>query len=935
MEESEDKREFIVHLRKGVRWSDGEPVTADDIMFWWRHEENNKSVGTGVPSRWIVAAGGRTVVEKLDGHTVRFRFEHPYGHFREALASYSPDMLRYAAHYWRRYHPDLADKTFLKGEMQALGISNARALYNNRLKRWDNPEAPRLWPWVLEKSVSGQSYTFVRNPYYFAVDPRGNQLPYIDRLHFTIKSPQMMNLAFYAGEVGMQGRHVRYQDYTELMSQQVARSGLSGFKLYHWYPASRSTWLLHPNLTRRKDPSDPETLGKALLLADKRFRQALSLAINRPAAIKAEFNGQAKPSQVDPGPQSYFHHERLAKAFVDFDPARASAMLDELGLTQRDVDGMRTLPDGGTLTLHLNFSAFTGLGPGQFVIEDWARIGIRAVAREMQRALFYTKRDSADFDFMVWSSESDMFPLLQPTLFAPLDTESLFAVNWGRWFSRGGYYNSDAVKGLPNAQGPAEGHPMLQAYQALIGAQQASTPEDQVQIFRQALDVAAENLWTINIAEAPPYLVVVSNDLRNVPRNALYSAVTKTPANTGLETYYFEHPESVHDQDSKRRSANPPALPRDQGGAVSEQPEAMNEAATPLLCLISIGAALLLVGRVYPYIARRLLIAIPTLLVTSMLVFSIMKLPPGDFVTSRMAMLSESGEASALNEAESLKRTFHLDDPGWKQYMRWAGLLWFVSFEPDDRGLLQGHMGLSMEHATPVNQLIGDRLWMTLGISTVSLMLSWMLAIPLGIYSAVRSNSVADRICTALCFVSMSVPPFMLALVLVACIGTAGLSPTGSALPSEACLANLWHLAKELWIPIVVSAVPGAAVLIRVMRANLLDELRKPYVTAARAKGLRPLRLILRYPVRLALNPVVSGIGQLVPTLVSGGAIVGIVLSLPTIGPLMLSALLNEDQYLAGSLLMVLSVATIVGTLLADIALLWLDPRIRHEVRQS
>ncbi|MFG6417314.1 ABC transporter substrate-binding protein [Roseateles sp. DC23W] len=932
LETSPDKREYVVRLREGVRWSDGSPFTADDIMFWWQYDDNNTSIGTGKPTRWMMSGGGATIVEKIDSHTVRFRFQEPYGNFPEILASYSQEMVRYAAHYWRRYHPDLADKAFLASEMRALGINNARALYNNRLKRWDNPEAPRLWPWVLGHSNPGQSYLFIRNPFYFAVDAAGNQLPYLDRLQFTIKSPQMMDAALAGGEVSMQGRNVRYKDYTELLSREVAQADAGGFKVYHWYPASRSNWLLHPNLNRRVDPLHPETGGKAALLADKRFRQALSLAIDRQAIIKAEYNGQVRPAQVEPGPHSPFHHQGLAQAYVEHDPGRAQALLDELGLTRRDVDGMRTLPDGSNLTLFLNFSAFTGLGPGEFVVEDWAKVGIRAVAKEMQRALFYTKRDAADFDFMVWSSESDMFPLIQPVLFAPPDTESLFAVKWGRWFSRGGLHRPEAVEGLPNAQGPEPGHPMRRAYESLLAAQRAPSQSEQVKAFQDALDVAAANLWTINIAEATPFLVVVNNDLHNVPHNALYSAVTRTPANAGVETYFFGHPPDAEPQDVRRALLDRPRLHRNTSQQQVHTVAAGYQARAPWELWLLAGVVMLLLAKFQPFIARRLLIAIPTLAVTSVLVFSVMRMPPGDFVTARLAVLSEAGESGAMREADDLRRTFHLDEPAWRQYLRWTGLLWFTTLDEADRGLAQGHLGLSMEHTTPVNQLIGDRIWVTLAISLASVLLSWLLALPIGVYSAVHQHAWPERICSIVCYVSMSVPSFFLALVLMTWIGKSGMA-SAAALPAGWSLAGVRGLIAEFWLPVVVGAVPGTAILIRVMKVNLLDELRKPYVVAARARGLRPMALLFRYPVRLALNPFVSGVGQLFPGMISGGAVVAVVLSLPTVGPLMISALLNQDQYLAGSLLMVLAALTVIGTLAADLLLLWLDPRVRSERR--
>jgi len=933
MDESPDKREFTIHLRRGVRWSDGAPFSVDDILFWWTYEDTNSTVGDKAPSRWLVSGGGQTTLTKIDSHTLRIRFEHPYGNFKEALASFSLSMCSAPKHYLSRFHPDTADPAALAREMKALGTGSPRALYE-RLKKWDNPEMPRLWPWVLRERHANPPHVFVRNPYYFAVDAQGRQLPYIDRLQFDVKSNQMVSLSFVNGDVSMQGRNIRYENYTELMSRQDS----AGYTLRHWYPATRSAWIIHPNLTRRVDPDQPDTKWKAQLLADRRFRQALSLAIDRDAIVKAEYNGQVKPGQVEPGPQSPFHSPELAQAFAQHDPARANQLLDELGLTKRDVDGMRTFPDGSTMTLYLNFSAFTGLGPAPFVTDDWAHVGVRAVARELQRAFFYIKRDGADFDFMVWTSESDHFPLLQPSQFVPPDLESYFAVNWGRWFLNGGFWNPDAVKNLPNAQGPPKGHPMYRAYEVFMAAQQATTQAEQVRIFKEALQIAADNVWTINIAEAPPFLAVVNKDLHNVPKNALYAAIVRTPANAGIETYWFGHPNNSAVDDTRAQLLKQGRLPRavsaEAAASAASAARGSGISASSLvgwLLWLAGGAALLLVALRHPFIARRLAIMVPTLAVISLVVFTIIQLPPGDFLSSQLSALQETGEGSRQKWADDLKETFHLDDPVWKQYARWTGLLWFTSFDARDKGLLQGHMGLSMETARPVNEMVGDRILLTFVISLVTIVLTWVIAIPIGVYSAVRQYSTGDYLATFVGFIGMSVPPFLLALVIMVLAGVSGLFSSEFAAQPNWDWPKFKDLLAHIWVPVVVSAVSGTAGLIRVMRANLLDELKKPYVTTARAKGVRPLKLLFKYPVRIALNPFVSGVGHVFPALVSGGAIVAIVLSLPTVGPLMLSALLNEDVYLAGSMLMALSLLAVLGTLVADLLLLWLDPRIRYD----
>ncbi|MBC7783744.1 MAG: ABC transporter permease [Burkholderiales bacterium] len=333
----------------------------------------------------------------------------------------------------------------------------------------------------------------------------------------------------------------------------------------------------------------------------------------------------------------------------------------------------------------------------------------------------------------------------------------------------------------------------------------------------------------------------------------------------------------------------------------------------------------------HPFIARRLLIFVPTLAVISVIVFSIIRLPPGDFLTTRIMLLQESGDPANLQGIEDLRRLFRYEEPAWKLYLRWTGLHWFTTFSPNDEGLLQGNLGRSMETQQPINSVVGDRILLTVIVSLATLIFTWIVAMPIGIYSAVRQYSMGDYVLTVVGFIGMCVPAFLLALVLMAVSGVSGLFSPDYAAQPEWSLAKVMDLLKHIWIPILVLGVGGTAGMIRVMRANLLDELKKPYVITAMAKGVRPMKLLVKYPVRLALNPFVSGIGGLFPQLISGGAIVATVLALPMVGPQLLQALFTEDMYLAGSMLMVLSLLSVAGTLVSDLLLLWLDPRIRFE----
>ena len=328
----------------------------------------------------------------------------------------------------------------------------------------------------------------------------------------------------------------------------------------------------------------------------------------------------------------------------------------------------------------------------------------------------------------------------------------------------------------------------------------------------------------------------------------------------------------------------------------------------------------------FTLILRRLLWMIPTLIVISLLSFTIIQLPPGDYLTSYIAALEATGDTVSEEQVAALRARYNLDEPYHIQYIRWL------------TGLVRGDLGMSFEWNKPVTGLIGERIMLTVVISIVTLSFTWAVAVPIGIVSAVRQYSIWDYLFTFLGFVGLATPGFLLALILMF-VGYRAFGVSAGGLFSPEFEAAPWSGAKvvdllaHLWIPVLVVGLSGTAGLIRVMRGNLLDELRKLYVVTARAKGVSPIKLILKYPVRVALNPLISTVGWLLPQIVSGSVIVAVVLGLPTTGPLLLRALMNQDMYLAGSMVMILSGLTVVGTLISDLMLLWLDPRIRYEAR--
>lgn len=324
------------------------------------------------------------------------------------------------------------------------------------------------------------------------------------------------------------------------------------------------------------------------------------------------------------------------------------------------------------------------------------------------------------------------------------------------------------------------------------------------------------------------------------------------------------------------------------------------------------------------YFTRRLLLALVTTIAISALSFVIIQLPPGDYIDQYIAQLSASGSAISREEAEALREQYGLNQPIWVQYGLWMGKI------------MRGDFGISLEWQRPVSEVIGERLWLTIVVSLAAIMFTWMVALPIGIYSAVRQYSPGDYLFTLIGFIGIAIPNFMLGLILMY-IGfryfntnVGGLfSPDFETAPWSA--AKVWDMVRHLPLPVFVLGLAGMAQLIRIMRANLLDELRKPYVVTARAKGLPETRAILKYPVRAALNPFASTVGYLLPYTVSGSIIVSLVLGLPTVGPVLLKSLVAQDMFLAGSIILLLGVLTVIGTLISDLLLMWIEPRIRFQ----
>jgi peptide/nickel transport system permease protein len=324
------------------------------------------------------------------------------------------------------------------------------------------------------------------------------------------------------------------------------------------------------------------------------------------------------------------------------------------------------------------------------------------------------------------------------------------------------------------------------------------------------------------------------------------------------------------------------------------------------------------------YIVRRIFTFIPMFFFLSLLSFAIIQLPPGDYLSTVVGNMKARGLAIDEAEIERLNAQYGLDKPFLEQYTRWMGNF-----------LLRGDLGMAFAENRPVTEILAERIPPTIGISLISIFAIWAIAIPIGVYSATHQYSVTDYVVTFVGMIGLSLPSFLFAIILLWLVySTTGFALTGLFSVEYAnapwSFEKLVDLLKHIWLPIGILSLTGTAGLIRIMRANLLDELGKQYVVTARSKGVGEQRLLWKYPFRVAINPIVSTIGWLLPAVVGGESLVGIILNLRTVGPALLGAIRTQDMYLAGGIVMILSALTLIGSLISDLVLAWLDPRIRY-----
>ena len=520
---NDDATEFVFFLREGMKWSDGEPFTADDIMFYFVDDLSNTDRNPTFPKRYRDPMNDENMVcEKLDDYSFKATFQSPYGLFIQMLAG--PGALDWTVrprHYLEQFHPTYADAAELDAKIKAANFTNWWELYGNRAD-WQNPEIPHIWPWLPTRVPPDVPVVCERNPYYWKVDPEGNQLPYIDAVHFDIvENADLLNMKAVAGEIDCQFRHLMWTNYPLF----VENAEQGEYRVMKWTLAEGSNALLHPNMNHG-DPVMRE------LMQTKDFRVALSVAIDRPAINELAYQGFGQPRQAALVPQCPYYKPEHETKFAELDIDLGNSLLDGIGLTNKDDEGFRTRPDGSPLSVTFEYAPI--FGPWRDVVnmvcEQWKAIGIRGIPKEEDRTLFAERATAGlEMDMGIWTMDRCFTPLIEPHYFMPISggTPPSTAAEWVLW---------NNTRGEQGEEPPEDVKAQFDLYEQCKGA----TPEDLPALAQQFFDNASEALWFIGTVGVLPHVGICKNNFRNVPEDAISDWLQLTPGNTNVEQYFWK-----------------------------------------------------------------------------------------------------------------------------------------------------------------------------------------------------------------------------------------------------------------------------------------------------------------------------------------------------------------------------------------------------------
>jgi len=525
---SPDFKAWTIKLRKGARWSDGAPFTADDILFWYKDVLLNKDLMPVVPGWMRNGDGSPASVEKVDAQTVRFTYKQPATLFLTALANEDGGDRTYAlflpAHYLKRFHPAHAKKDEVDKLVQAAGFKTWTELFAARNAPFENPERPTMAAWVPVTRVSDQVFTLRRNPYFVGVDPDGNQLPYIDEVRFTFFADiQALNLAAIAGDLDMQERHIQMTNYPVFKENEKTGK----YRVITWPTFGGADAVVAFNQSYKADPD----IGR--LLASKEFRIALSHAVNRDQIKESVFLGLGEARQGVPAPwHPYFPGDEWAKKYTQYKPDEANKLLDGLGLAKKDAQGLRLLPSGKPVSIELSVVPAFAAWPdaAQLVAKDWEKVGVKTVVQIRERALHFKMRDANELQTEMWNEDTTAFPF---TGNAKVDVRNNPILTTGPLFAQWAQ-----TKGKEGMEPPAP----IKKIMELVDTARTVGPDQQVKLAQEIFRLWADNLYEIGTVGLTPMVqgVVVANTrFRNVPTTLGNDWPLRSPGNARTEQFFF------------------------------------------------------------------------------------------------------------------------------------------------------------------------------------------------------------------------------------------------------------------------------------------------------------------------------------------------------------------------------------------------------------
>lgn len=505
--EVEDDRIFTLHLRKGHKWSDGHPFTTEDFRYWWEDVANNEQLSPAGPLELMLVDGEPPEVTVIDETTIRYAWSKPNPRFLPALAQARPPFIYRPAHYMKAYHADYVDPETLAKVMHENRTRNWAQLHNSLddMYKFDNPDLPTLQPWVNTTSRNGERYVLKRNPYFHRVDTEGRQLPYFDTVDVAIAAGGLIPSKITLGEADLQARSLSFSDAPVLKKGEAT----GGYDTLIWQNGAAAEIALYPNLNY-EDPAFRE------LFRDVRFRRALSLGIDRKTINKSLFYGLAKETAVAALPNSPFYREEWASAYADYDPERARALLDEIGLTETSGDGIRKLPDGRRLEIVVESAGERPIESDamELVAESWADIGVKLIYRPLDRDILRNSAYQGASMMPVWYGWNNGVPTPEapPTDVAPVDQANFSWPMWGQHFQTKG------------AAGEAPDVPEAERLLALFKDWNAAVSrEERARIWEEMLAIHADQVFQIGIVSAAPQPVIVNKKMRNVPKQGIWA----------------------------------------------------------------------------------------------------------------------------------------------------------------------------------------------------------------------------------------------------------------------------------------------------------------------------------------------------------------------------------------------------------------------------